>query len=342
MLNEPTYRLMAAEDSGKVHELVKKVFDRFVAQTFDQEGIEQFYEIINPELILRRREENHFGLIAEVNKDIVGVIEIKANSHISLLFVEEKFQNRAIARSLMEKTIDLCLQNKPNLTEISVNSSPNAVEIYEKLGFEQTGPEELFKGIRFVPMVLKLSGFDGKNLKLVEPTLELKSEFFAMVEEFNAEGDTSINGVGSIKVDDFDASVSIAKCHAKGINLPDGWVPCSTHWLVCRNRIVGTCSLRHELNDFLRNYGGHIGYSIRPSERGKGYGTQMLALALQKARSFEVKRALITCDDNNIASARVIEKNGGKLADTVKTEYSKFLTRRYWIDLATDSQKKNS
>ena len=117
MLNKAICRLMAEEDAGKVHELTKKVFDRFVAQTFDQEGIEQFYEIINPELILRRREENHFGLIAEVNKDIVGMIEIKANSHMSLLFVDERFQNRAIARSLIKKTIDLCLQNEPGLTD---------------------------------------------------------------------------------------------------------------------------------------------------------------------------------------------------------------------------------
>ena len=173
-------------------------------------------------------------------------------------------------------------------------------------------------------------------MKLVEPTLELRSEFFAMVEEFKVAGDSDINGIGSIEVDDFDASVSLAQSHAKGVDLPEGWVPCSTFWLVCANRIVGTVSLRHELNDFLRDYGGHVGYSIRPSHRRKGYGTQMLRLTLEKARSLGVERALVTCDDNNIASARAIEKNGGKLADTVKTEYVEYLVRRYWFDLASD------
>ena len=173
-----------------------------------------------------------------------------------------------------------------------------------------------------------------ENIKLIEPVVELESEFFAMVDEFAAEGDTSINGIGSIDVDDFVESVSLAKRHAEGIDLPEEWVPCSTYWLVCENHIVGTCSLRHELNDFLKNYGGHIGYSIRPSERGKGYGTKMLELTLEKARSFGVERALVTCHDCNMVSARIIEKNGGELADTVKTEYSEFLTRRYWIDLA--------
>ena len=176
MLNKPIYRLMAEDDAGKVHELTKKVFDRFVAQTFEQKGIEEFYEIINPESILRRRGENHFALISEVDKDIVGIIEIKTNDHISLLFVDEKFQNKAIARSLIKKSIDLCLENKPDLTEISVNSSPNAVRIYEKLGFRQSGPEDLFKGIRFVPMVLRLSEFDSKDLRLTESTLELESD----------------------------------------------------------------------------------------------------------------------------------------------------------------------
>jgi len=170
-------------------------------------------------------------------------------------------------------------------------------------------------------------------MKLVEPALESKTDFMAMAEEFKTKGEIPINGIGSVEIDDFDASVSRAKNHAKGVDLPQGWVPCSTYWLVRQGSIIGTCSLRHELNDFLRNYGGHIGYSIRPSERGNGYAKQMLGLALEKARLLGIKRALVTCDDNNTASIHVIEKNGGKLADKVKTEYSKTLTRRYWIEL---------
>lgn len=333
-MNEPIYRLMAEEDAEKVYELVKKVFDRFVAQAFDQKGIEQFYEIINPESILRRREENHFALIAEVNKDIVGIIEIKDNDHISLLFVDEKFQNEAIARSLIKKSIELCLENKPYLTEISVNSSPNAVKIYEKLGFKQTGPEQLFKGIRFVPMMLKLSELGHKNLKLIEPSIELESEFFAMVEEHKTDGKDIINGIGSIDIENFKDSVHQAKDHVRGIGLPEGWVPASTYWLICQKRIIGTCNLRHKLNDFLREFGGHVGYSIRPSERRKGFGTQMLRLLLEKAQELGIEHLLVTCDDNNIASARVIEKNSGKLADKVIKDDSKVPIRRYWIDLA--------
>ncbi|TFG47244.1 MAG: GNAT family N-acetyltransferase, partial [Candidatus Brocadiia bacterium] len=114
-----------------------------------------------------------------------------------------------------------------------------------------------------------------------------------------------------------------------------GWVPANTYWLICEDRIVGTCNLRHELNDFLKNFGGHVGYSIRPTERGKGYGNLILGLSLEKARDLGIKRVLVTCDDNNIASARVIENNGGKLADKIKKDDTEVLLRRYWIDLAT-------
>ena len=180
---------------------------------------------------------------------------------------------------------------------------------------------------------------NSEDIKLIEPVVELKSEFLAMAEEFKADGSDAINGAGCIKADDFDDSVRRAKDHVRGIGLSEGWVPASTFWLVCQDGIIGTCDLRHELNDFLRNYGGHIGYSIRPSQRRKGYGTKMLALALEKARALGIKRALITCDDDNIASARMIEKNGGKLQDKVMNEGHKVPTRRYWIELERSDSK---
>ena len=172
-----------------------------------------------------------------------------------------------------------------------------------------------------------------ENIKLIKPTAELKAEFLAMVEDFKTEDKEIIDGIGSIDKDSFDDSVRRAKDHACGIGLPEGWVPASTYWVVCKNRIIGTCELRHRLTEALKKYGGHIGYSIRPSQRGKGYGTKMLALALEKAKGLGLKRVLITCGDDNIASASVIENNRGKLADKIQTEQRAELTRRYWIEL---------
>ena len=174
---------------------------------------------------------------------------------------------------------------------------------------------------------------NSQDIKLVEPTIQLESEFFEMVEEFKTEGKEIINGIGSIEIENFADSVRKAKDHVLGVGLPEGWVPASTYWLICQDRIVGTCNIRHRLNDFLKNYGGHIGYSIRPLQRSKSYGTQMLALALEKARCLGIKRVLITCSDDNIASARMIEKNDGKLVDKVMNEGHEVPTRRYWIEL---------
>jgi predicted acetyltransferase len=118
---------------------------------------------------------------------------------------------------------------------------------------------------------------NAESIKLIKPTVELESEFFAMAEEFKAECREVIDGIGSIDIENFKDSIKQVADHAKGIGLPDGWVPADTYWLICQNCIVGTCNLRHELNDFLRAFGGHVGFSVRPSKRNNGYGTQMLS-----------------------------------------------------------------
>jgi len=98
------------------------------------------------------------------------------------------------------------------------------------------------------------------------------------------------------------------------------------------NRIVGMVDIRHSLNDALLIRGGHIGYGVRPSERKKGYASKMLALALDECRRLGIAKALLTCDKDNIASARVIQKNGGVLENEF-TDDAGEITQRYWIDV---------
>ncbi|MEZ5097877.1 MAG: GNAT family N-acetyltransferase [Nocardioides sp.] len=105
-------------------------------------------------------------------------------------------------------------------------------------------------------------------------------------------------------------------------------VHCSYRWIADDGDLVGFLAIRHALNDFLREEGGHIGYSVRPSRRREGHATLALALALAEARALGIERALVTCDTDNVASARTIERNGGVLEDV---RHGK---RRYWIDLA--------
>lgn len=122
-----------------------------------------------------------------------------------------------------------------------------------------------------------------------------------------------------------------------GRNLPPGWVAADHYWLVdaAQDRFIGEISVRRRLTEALERYGGHIGYAVRPSEQNRGRGTLMLALALEKARELGIRTALITCDEENAASARVMEKNGFTLRDRVRNniEGREITTRRYTKDL---------
>ena len=113
-----------------------------------------------------------------------------------------------------------------------------------------------------------------------------------------------------------------------GINLPEGWVPAIQLVAFARDgQAVGFLNLRLRLSGYLLEVGGHIGYSIRPSERGKGYAKEALRQGLQTAKQKNIKKALVTCSTENPASRAVILANGGKLEDVRNG------TERYWIDL---------
>ena len=116
-------------------------------------------------------------------------------------------------------------------------------------------------------------------------------------------------------------------------NLKPDRVGADYYWLVDEetSRFIGEVSIRHRLNAALERIGGHIGYGVRVTEQGKGMGTLMLKLALEKAAQMGLKQVLITCDEENAASARVMEKNGCVLQDKVHNTFSgrTVLTRRY-------------
>jgi len=96
--------------------------------------------------------------------------------------------------------------------------------------------------------------------------------------------------------------------------------------------IVGRVAIRHELNDFLAREGGHIGYCVRPRFRRQGHATEMLRQALIVARATGIDRVLVTCENSNLASIRVIEACGGKLDSVIEMESFPDGVRRYWID----------
>jgi len=103
-----------------------------------------------------RAQSNHIALIAETKGELIGVIEMKDFNHISLLFVEGERQRQGIGRQLLQEILEIARRYKPDLSEVDVHSSPNAVDAYERLGFQAIGPEKLENGIRFIPMRMRI------------------------------------------------------------------------------------------------------------------------------------------------------------------------------------------
>lgn len=119
--------------------------------------------------------------------------------------------------------------------------------------------------------------------------------------------------------------------HAQGIGLPEGFVPETFLLAFADDELVGRVSIRHTLNEFLLQFGGHIGYGVRPAFRRRGYATAILRQSLAVLRDLGVDKALLTCDDDNVGSARTIERCGGVLENVVEAPDGGPAKRRYWI-----------
>lgn len=172
------------------------------------------------------------------------------------------------------------------------------------------------------------------ELTLVEPDVVYRNAFAAMVEDFRRSAEPRYLEV-DLTPSGFVAFVHRLHEESRGTGLPPGRVPNTTYWLMRPDAalVLGVSNLRHWLTPALEKEGGHIGYMITPTQRRKGYGTQQLALCLEKACKLGLERVLVTCDTDNIASARIIQKNGGIFESEVISDYSTKPVSRYWIEL---------
>jgi predicted acetyltransferase len=172
------------------------------------------------------------------------------------------------------------------------------------------------------------------ELKFIGPDETLREETIDFLREFREAGETYGSDVWDDVNRDYVGFVRKLRGWEQGIGLPEGYVPQSVFVLVRGRRILGACSLRHYLTPALRDFGGHASYAVRPSERGKGYASFTLRLTLEEAQRRGIERVLVTCASENLASRRVIEKNGGVLESESFSEQAGRITRRYWIELS--------
>lgn len=175
-------------------------------------------------------------------------------------------------------------------------------------------------------------------LKLVEPDkkyIEQYKDAYNLILNKVKEGYVKKHDITFINPDEIDV-IEKHKDSRDISKIPSHYVPSYNYFLVDDDIFIGEIHIRVRLTDNLLRYGGHIGYAINPKYWNQCYGTKMLELGLKKAKKLvEEDRVLITCDDDNIGSCKVIEANGGVLENKVENTDcgERFLTRRYWIDL---------
>jgi len=174
-------------------------------------------------------------------------------------------------------------------------------------------------------------------LKLIEINERLEEEILDYQSEFKANNERIHGSAGLTEATSFMDWLSALRDNEKIETLQPNRVLATT--LLARRvedgRIVGIIDIRHTLDDYLMQFGGHIGYSIRKSDRRKGYAKEMLGLALDRCKELKIERVLITCDKDNLASARTIQSQGGMLENEVINEGKWML--RYWIQLKKEN-----
>lgn len=152
------FKKMKREEIVQVSTLIENLFNEFIGIDYSQAGRATFLEYISANKLEERfLKENHFFLTAQDNGKIIGIIEVRDYNHISLLFVNKKYHNKGIARTLFQKAIDLCLQSISGPEEIEVNSSIYAEKIYQSLGFVKTQEKQQKDGIIYIPMKCKIN-----------------------------------------------------------------------------------------------------------------------------------------------------------------------------------------
>ncbi|MGD8170706.1 GNAT family N-acetyltransferase [Vibrio sp. TRT 21S02] len=171
-------------------------------------------------------------------------------------------------------------------------------------------------------------------MKLITPSFELEAEFSAFYHDLLLNDNENAEYYQDSAVD-FDHYVQRLIDESLGLNLREGYVPCSHFWLVDESQtIIGIVRVRHNIDtDFLAREAGHIGYCVAPAFRRKGLGTLMLKLALLEAQKLGIQSALLTANEFNIGSRRVIEANGGKFNKVIQGEVIRAPIVRYWISL---------
>jgi len=172
-----------------------------------------------------------------------------------------------------------------------------------------------------------------RRLRYEEPHSGLQDSYRDLIREFLEAGEPLVPFPLTFPNRDFAAFLARLAACARGEDLPPGFVPHSTYWLVSDGVVVGVANLRHALTDALRREGGHIGYGVRPSARRQGFAAKLLRRTLARAREMGLPEVWLTCAKSNVASVRTILSNGGLFVSEEFLPERNEVTQRYRIAL---------
>ena len=294
-----------------------------------------------------KNDDNIF--IYKINNRILGVIRFgkyenpvtKNEGEVDILYVKMEEKRKGIGTELLTFA-------KQKLKEMGCNKiiiwclkgNKQGANFYKKSGGNKVKERDYeIRGIKIREEGFYFNLNDDEEIVLIKPTIEYKEQAKEMMEEakkYDIDDPDIWAGYASMEeYENYEEWLNSLDNDLDFENIRQGRVPASTYFLLRKtdNRIIGIINIRYGLNYFLNNFGGHIGYSIRATERKKGYGHKQLVLGLEKCLEIPINKVLITCREKNIGSAKVIEGCGGIYEDTrfCKEENDNF--KRYWIAL---------
>lgn len=221
-----------------------------------------------------------------------------------------------------------------------LKGNEQGARFYKKCGGEKIKERDyIVKGIKVREEGFMYDLRNEEELVLVKPTITHKQQAREMIEEarkYDSNNPDIWAGYSSMQeYENYEDWLQKLENDLDFENIKPGRVPASTYFLLRKtdNKILGIINIRYYLNEYLENYGGHIGYSIRATERRKGYGYKQLLLGLEKCLEIPINNVLITCRENNGGSAKVIKGCGGIYEDTRFSKEENDNFKRYWIEI---------
>ena len=335
------------KDSFEIAKLIKEGWDSAYKGIISDEDLknsdvekmsERWINIIKSEdNVYIYKEENkilgviRFGKCEEINYQNIG--------EIFCLYVRVEEKRKGIGTRLLEFAKNKLIEDGYNKMIIwCLKGNNQGANFYKKHGGDKIKERRfLVRGIK-VREEGFMFDFKEEDIKLIKPTIEYKQQAEELIKEikkYDIDNQDAFAGCSSIEKYDYEVWLKKLDEDLDFENIKPGRVPASTYFSVRKsdNKIIGVVNIRYYFNEYLENYGGHIGYSERPLEKRKGYGYKNLKLALEKCLEIPINKVLVTCNENNIGSAKIIESCGGIYEDTRFCEKENINLKRYWIKL---------